>query len=290
MSQCERFSGNPKAFKFCNRVMSETFWLKDIYPSEGLGMQEIIDDYLFEHKVGLSDEEKVQEERGFNTLLNSKYPISVIDCKLKRDFGTTDFSLIKDRIVQVKDEDGNYHYVNKLNTNYKDLAELLTKMFVKVPEMYKYAFKGTKNIKEGLLKIRKHIPRILNEHFTVEEIKDFTHNSMRNTDIGDDGEDAVSQYLQSKGFVENYVGGNGSFIDMKFGVDLIMSNDEGVITIQVKPNNPEKWLKNGQYKNVDWIVTYRGGIKIYDNKSKEEITDTLNESEMVENFYKTGKL
>jgi len=112
--------------------------------------------------------------------------------------------------------------------------------------------------------------------------------------MGDKGEEIISKKLTDNGFEELFIGGNGNFIDMKFGVDLIMSHPKhGIKTIQVKPSGANIHMGDKRYSNVDWIVTYKDGIKIYDNKTKEDITNTLIEDkgdEMVESFFDTGKL
>jgi hypothetical protein len=108
-----------------------------------------------------------------------------------------------------------------------------------------------------------------------------------NSGGGEEAEDVIEGFLSENGFEILYRGGNGDFLDMIYGTDIIVKHPKhGIKTIQVKENTP-----NWGY-NVDW-VGIGNGIKIYDNKTKEDITDLLrdgSEDDMVENFIKSGKI
>ncbi len=270
----DRFKNKPKAKKLCSRINSLREWL---HKGDGLGMQFIIDNYIdsLGVKEPLTNKEKDYIKKGYEYLKQTSYSQSYIDWILKRDFETTDINQALDQ-VRLVFEDDEYHFVNKLNTNYSDLAELITQMFIKVDdskEMYTTAFGergiadvSDEELKEGLLRVKDRFGGILNDKFTFDDIKTYVNNSKRNSDFGDSGENIVANFLKDQDFDVVFQGGDGNFIDMKFGVDLIVYKDGRFYSIQVKPNNPNKWLSSKRYKNVDWIVTYVGGVNIFANK------------------------
>lgn len=312
----DRFKNKPKAKKLCSRINSLREWL---HKGDGLGMQFIIDNYIdsLGVKEPLTNKEKDYIKKGYEYLKQTSYSQSYIDWILKRDFETTDINQVLDQ-VRLVFEDDEYHFVNKLNTNYSDLAELITQMFIKVDdskEMYTTAFGergiadvSDEELKEGLLRVKDRFEGILNDKFTFDDIKTYVNNSKRNSDFGDSGENIVANFLKDQDFDVVFQGGDGNFIDMKFGVDLIVYKDGRFYSIQVKPNNPNKWLSSKRYKNVDWIVTYVGGVNIFANKkgvvNGEEyqsgginnITSYVKEKksmigdDLIETFIDTGKM
>lgn len=308
----DRFKNKPKAKKLCDRINSLREWL---HKEDGLGMQFIVDNYIdsLGVKEPLTNKEKDYIKRGYEYLKQTSYSQSYIDWILKRDFETTDINQVLDR-VRLVFEDDEYHFVNKLNTNYSDLAELITQMFIKTDnskEMYTTAFgeRGVdgvsdEELKEGLLRVKDRFEGILNDKFTFDDIKTYVNNSKRNSDIGDNGETTVANFLKDQEFDIVFQGGDGNFIDMKFGVDLIAYKDNRFYTIQVKPNNPNKWLSSKRYKNVDWIATYRGGVNIFANKNGvvngeeyqsggvNNITPYIKDDgeSFIESFIETGKI
>jgi hypothetical protein len=89
---------------------------------------------------------------------------------------------------------------------------------------------------------------------------------------GQVAEDSVTAFFQSKGFLIAHSGGNGDFIDMIFGVDLIIfchtnKNQDlvGYKSVQIK-NRIDDWSKLSHYK-VD-IVAETKPIRFYNLKDK----------------------
>jgi hypothetical protein len=80
------------------------------------------------------------------------------------------------------------------------------------------------------------------------------------SEVGEGNEDLVANILTSKGYTVVYQGGNGDFIDMKFGIDLIVKSPKGKIqTIQVKTSERQatSFLRmSKRYAAVDF-VTYK---------------------------------
>jgi hypothetical protein len=162
--------------------------------------------------------------------------------------------------------------INKLNTNYSDLAEMITDMLYRGGESAKPIIDDiNKNPKEGLLKIKPFIGGLVNKYFSNPEVlNDYTKNIQRSTMIGENAEDEVKSKLEEMGFKTEYSGGNGDLIDMSFGTDLIMTSPKyGTKTIQVK-NSERAWNRNDDYSFIDWVII-ANPFTVYDNKTKEQI-------------------
>jgi len=171
-----------------------------------------------------------------------------------------------------------WHYVNKLNTNYSDTSELLTRIIEKmgnIDVLYDWIQKDPSpdRIKKFLEKsIKPKISQLLKEYFKDKmEILEFTRNSKYNTEIGEAAERKIEELLENNGFTILYRGGNGDLVDMIFGADIIAERfDKGIVLIQVKSSGP-KWDSLGYY-NVDWVAIGNG--KIYDKETRQEIDIT----------------
>ena len=106
----------------------------------------------------------------------------------------------------VKDENGDWDYVNKLNTNYNDLSELLTTLFLKGGKIEELTKMNTAEIKTYLLNLRKNnvLLKLFMKYFTIDEYKDFTYNTKGNTVKGDFVEDLTKQMLEKEGYTTLY--------------------------------------------------------------------------------------
>ena len=166
---------------------------------------------------------------------------------------------------------GKWAPVNKLNTNTADLAELITDLLYKSPKAQPIIQKIIEDPKAGLTTIQPKLQELLTKYFQKpESFFDYVKNIEFRSERGGKAEENVKQTLEDFGFVTEYQGGDGDFIDMLFGIDLIMSNNDfGLKTIQVKVNE-DALDSNRQYKYVDWIVISEP-FTIYDNKTKEVI-------------------
>ncbi len=74
--------------------------------------------------------------------------------------------------------------------------------------------------------------------------------------MGEKAENDVRNILEEYGMETLYQGGDGDFIDMIFGTDLIMSDGGKTVTIQVKSkeNQAKSDLSSWKYKKVDFLV------------------------------------
>jgi hypothetical protein len=272
-----RFDSNPSAKELAERINRLGPWLKD---ADGLDMQSVIDQKLEPFKTNIPQSEIEKYKRGIELLSRSNnYPQTKLDNFYR--------SLKYKRLVYM---DGVWHFVNKLNTNWSDITDLLVDLFIRGGQLEKVL--SVTDLKSFLLKNKKYLSKLLDKYFRDRnEYLDYTINAKIRTAEGDESEDVIEGFLIQNGFTIEYRGSNGDFIDMVFGADIIASHPvHGLKIIQVKKSGPY-WQSLGRY-NVDW-VGIGNGVKIYDKNTKEDITDTLisgDVDEMVENFIRTGKI
>lgn len=250
--------------KLFNSISQLKEWL---YKSYGMGMMLIIDSVLDKYKDRLSNSEINKFKSGIEILRKTSMPN--IDKKLieKLPRGIENAKLIK--------RDGEFSFLNKLNTNYLDLSELITELILrgintnKEKGMFIYN-KVMNDPKEGLLFLVPSMEKLLNKYFTtIEDLEKFATHAKKMSQIGEHAEDQVADHLSNFGFNILYQGGDGDFIDMIFGCDLIVYREDfGYKTIQVKNKLPE-W-KYIEYYKVDWVAT-GGMVDVYDLSKKSMI-------------------
>jgi hypothetical protein len=253
---CDRFSDNKQKMFVCSKIGS----LKSLLSkSNGLNLKSIINEKISELETEIPQDQKNKFIDGANFLES----LGKITEKEKEDF-------IKNKVENNKLVylNGEWQPINKLNTNYYDLAELVTELIYKKKnnDVIQGIIKDPTNT---LMRIKSQIEDMVKEYFEDPKMLfDYTKNIQRTTQQGESAEQRVKEYLQDKGFKVEYEGGNGDLIDMVFGTDLIMSHpDFGVKTIQVKAN-PKTYDQD--YKYVDWVIIATP-FTIYDNKTKEKI-------------------
>lgn len=260
---CDRFYGKEKLL--CNNIEKLTYWLSD---RSGLGMKDVINELLSEN-VSCED-------------LNGKYqePLSYLHRKgvdgiIKR-VDDSYYTRKLSNCCLVKDENGEWDYVNKLNSSYSDLSELLTTLFLKGGQVDKLSQMNTPELKEYLLSLKgKTMLKLFKKYFTFEEYKDFTYNTRNNTIIGDRVENMVRDMLVNDGYTTLYEGGNGDFIDMLYGIDLIMEKDGEIYLVQVKSKSykAKKSIENKYYRYIDIFAGESrdgNGIDLYFRKDDFE--------------------
>lgn len=282
-----RFDNNPKAKDLALRInrlgswLSKSPWKKVSGKwvesiNNGLGLKKIINQKLEPLKTNIPQSDIDRYAKGLKLL----YATGKYD---RQEIIDTYESLKTKKLVYV---DGEWHFVNKLNTNWSDITDLIVELVIRMGDLDRVSTE--KNLKQYLYNIRGEISSYLDTHFNnTNEYLDFIKNTQVNSGGGEEAEDVIEGFLSENGFEILYRGGNGDFLDMIYGTDIIVKHPKhGIKTIQVKENTP-----NWGY-NVDW-VGIGNGIKIYDNKTKEDITDLLrdgSEDDMVENFIKSGKI
>lgn len=256
---CDQFRNDETKRKLCRKIYSQGSWL---YEADKLGLQPIIDEILKPIKKPLTKDQIKKLRSGTDILV-----------KIGKISKGRQYYLIKD-IIENKGSvliNGKWAPVNKLNTNTADLAELITDLLYKSPKAQPIIQKIIEDPKAGLTTIQPKLQELLTKYFQKpESFFDYVKNIEFRSERGGKAEENVKQTLEDFGFATEYQGGDGDFIDMLFGIDLIMSsNDFGLKTIQVKVNE-DALDSNRHYKYVDWIVISEP-FTIYDNKTKEVI-------------------
>jgi hypothetical protein len=258
--ECSRFFGDKEKLQVCKRIASLKSWL---HKDDGLGMKGIINDKLTDLKTDVPDNLKEK----FIDAANLLQKLGKITERQKNNF-------INNRVNGAKliYVDGEWQPANKLNTNYSDIAELITDLLYRGGDNARPFIDGIiVDPKSGLLSLKKYLPRLVGRYFEdSKELLGYTKNIQRSSDIGEVAENEVKSKLEEMGFVSEYTGGNGDLIDMVFGTDLIMSRDDvRTKTIQVK-NSEWAWDRNEDYNNVDWVII-ANPFTIYDNKTKQKV-------------------
>jgi len=269
---CRRFSSNE--MEVCKKIHRNGPWLKD---RDGLNMHDIFQKplkYLYETGK-FKDITKEGDTYKSTKLLN---------CGL------------------IKDDKGNWDFVNKLNTNWSDLSELLTTLLIKGGKISELIKMNNIEVKKYLEQLRYNneeskknpkksiLYKLFKKYFPdPEEYKDFTYNTRINTAKGDGAELLAIQLLETQGFKLIHQGGDGDFIDMKYGVDLIVELNGEIFLVQVK-NKSFAAKQSMGYKNYRYIDLFVGispddnGIMLYDRDQlqegifigKEVLEDNLN--------------
>lgn len=183
-------------------------------------------------------------------------------------------------LSRVLDQKGDWHPVNKLNTNSFDQAELLYDLFNKMGVYNEVGtLKNDTQLKSWLLKFSKenNLYDLIKKNL---DFKGYTYWNRRNSLTGEIAENQVREMLVDKGCDILYQGGDGDFIDMIYGTDLIVSKDGKIYTVQVKSKEDaaKSALDGSGYANIDWFCSpTNGGIKVFTNKYKEgkEISKTV---------------
>jgi len=246
-----------------------------IYKDFGLGLQKIIEERLDEFAEPISQIEIDNFYKNLEILKQTSYPKYLINRKM-------DYRLSGgiENEKYVKDNQGKYSYLNKLNTNYSGLAELLSDLINMIYEkniindfdIDKVIQTINYDIKEGLLIMKKDLRNIIKIYFpTLSDFDKYTKHIIDSTECGDRVENRGINFLKSKELEIFYHGFNGDRIDMIFGVDLIVYNHYwGFKTVQVKSSKKyATW--NNNYVGVDWMIYQeRGELVVADRNGKIE--------------------
>ena len=245
---CSVFNG--KLGSLCKKFSELKYQLSD---NTGLGMQAIIDKELDQYKSNVPDDLKTKFIEGLRLLYKTnKYDKNLI-ISIK--------NLIDNSKLVYKD--GEWHPINKLNTNYADLAELLTCYLydTKRDELNTIIDLFQKQTPRQVVTYIKPLMGGFKSYFSLDELMTFTRNAIQRSEMGEIAEDMVNDFLREKGLKINYEGGNGDFLDMKFGVDTIAD----MKLIQTKASVKSVMRIR---KEIDWVAVANKyqGVGIYDRK------------------------
>lgn len=239
-----------------SRISGLKKWL---YVSTGLGLMSVIDSIFddYGYKNGLTSEEVGRFRIGLEELRKTDLSSSYIDSRIREKIPMGIESM---RLV--RNPTGEWDYLNKLNTNYTALAELVTELIMRGiennPEKGRVVYdRVMKDPVDGLTFLKPHMKRLIVTYFIdrgqgLNDFRKFCSHIQVTTDIGEAAELKIREYLESKGLEISYSGGNGDFIDMIFGCDMIVRSEKfGYKTVQVKNRFPG-WASVSYYK-IDWL-------------------------------------
>jgi hypothetical protein len=266
-----------------HKIKSTKKWL---YNNSGLGLMKIIQTLVLnKYGVPLSNDEVEQTKYILkllytNEILPRHYIKKYINHLYRKGVHN---GLMNERYV--RDENGNWHPVNKLDTNCWDLSDLLVDIIKNLYEDRNCPFNINidivideilnKNARIGLKLLSKDLVDIINYYYPkLEDFYKFTKNTLKNSIDGKIAEDKVIKKFESDGQELIFRGSDGNRIDMKFSIDLIFYDKKSnkYTTVQVKTHRPLK--VNGQEnKEVIKLYKYKHIDKvIYINDNDEVIT------------------
>jgi hypothetical protein len=136
--------------------------------------------------------------------------------------------------------------------------------------------KDSLGVKNYLSSIKDKLEKVLDKYIDISEYRSFVRNTTVLSQIGEQAENDVKKILEKYGMKTLYQGGDGDFIDMLFGTDLIISDGGKTTTIQVKSkeNQAKSDLSSWNYKKVDFLVAPTdNGIIMFDHKGGETKID-----------------
>jgi hypothetical protein len=271
-----------KRLEIERRLNSFKYWL---YENEGLGIEKIIDEVLDPLKINIRQEEINKHIFGINLLKNNGNISEIQYNNFIKNLPNR--KLVYTNNNREIDSNGVWDYVNKLNTNYSDIADILTELLIRsYPEGDFVDFVGTLLSKDSdeeskniLLKHKHKIPQLFTTYLTSPmELLNFTNNIEVNSSYGEELENNIINKLKTKGAELLYQGGNGDFIDMLLSVDFIIKTKKGISTIQSKSNESQlnKFIigyNNGKHKAVDLVIYPKNSkyviFMVKDNITKE---------------------
>jgi hypothetical protein len=243
-------------------------WLLE---DSGLELKDKINDILDDIKTNIGEAEITKYTNGANLLrLNG----NISDMEHRRFIDT----LPNKKLVYIA---GEWHPVNKLNTNYSDVSQILNDLLyesknegelpsieiIDVIRNIKNVFdrkhvdypKNIESMKNILSSNKDHIKGLFDRYIsTPDQLLGYTNNVKKNSEWGEKVENEVVKTLLSiPGYKLLYKGGDGDFIDMIFSVDLIFKSPTNQTkTIQVKSGKRDalKFINKGRNGAVDILI------------------------------------
>lgn len=174
----------------------------------------------------------------------------------------------------VYDQFGNWDRINKLNTNYSDTAKFIIDIFKdqgkNLCDVHQRLLSDNKSdLKELILHIDSD-PDFYWKKYLENNTSQYTKNNERNSLTGNDSENYVVEFLLGMNWKLIYQSKEGSPIDTKLGIDIIMKSPENKIAkIQVKTVGTIKPIDFTPCdKNLDVQLKHKqkkGGYQIYTN-------------------------
>ena len=187
---------------------------------------------------------------------------------LKQHFNFSDEEI--DKLMNIKmiyDDNGKWTPINKLNTNYSDLSVLVTDMLVgegkcicKIVEDLK---KKDNTVILDLADRMSKEPEDFYQTYLKGNFDKYVENNRRNTLKGNETELFVVDELVKLGYSVIFIADEGSPIDTKLSVDIIMEKDGKVVKFQVKSIGSITELKETPCDISNPGIKEPGGFKVF---------------------------
>jgi len=173
----------------------------------------------------------------------------------------------------VYDDSGNWDRINKLNTNYSDTSRFIIDIFKDqgkdLCEVYKNLSDSNNSDLTAIARDMSLNPTTYWDNYLSLNREKYTQNNKRNSMMGDATEKIVVDYLLKKGWKLVYQSKEGSPIDTKLSIDIIMlSPDNKIAKIQVKTVGTIKQVDFTPCEKNDVPLTNKkqsGGYSVYTN-------------------------
>jgi len=270
--------------KIASSLNQLEWWL---YSYNGLGFQKLIDDKLSKMELkNLLRPDEIQKYTNGAKILKDANKIT------ENEYKSFIKSLPSRTLVFTNDEgtidaNGKWNPVNKLNTSYSDIADLISTILItdkengnEIANEIINVINTQGDIKQVLLKNKTNIKVLFNNYIeSPKDILSFTKNVIKNSKSGEKIENNVATRLSNMGYTILYRGGDGDFVDMIFSIDIIVQSPEsGVRTIQIKSNEnqaikfKDQFNNKGKHQAVDLLIYPLGDKYVIDslrtNKTK----------------------
>tara|TARA_R100000664_G_C2745423_1_gene133257 strand:- start:625 stop:1593 length:969 start_codon:yes stop_codon:yes gene_type:complete len=170
-----------------------------------------------------------------------------------------------DSLGFIYDEEDQWDYINKLNTNYSDTATFITDLveeFSDYPliELYKEIQRGNMTNFNDLIKQALNAPQSVYDQLVDDPTDKFKYTRMAKfyTAKGDAVEDVIQKLMEDNGWTTIHRGGNGDPIDTLLGIDLIVEKNGSYNFIQSKKVFDIRQMRNQDNPNGGYMV--RGNV------------------------------
>tara|TARA_R110000744_G_scaffold291894_2_gene402468 strand:- start:78 stop:1100 length:1023 start_codon:yes stop_codon:yes gene_type:complete len=239
---CSKFDKGSDSYKLCTLINSPE-WVKITRP---------LVDKVLEHKKKkwreVTSSEKQKSVEDVLDIIEEFRPQAKATVQKVREK--------LDSLGFIYDEDDQWDYINKLNTNYSDTATFMTDLVDKFSEypltdLYNDVKGGDKENLKDLIDQALNAPQSVYDELIDDPTDKFKYTRMSKyyTGKGDAVEDIIQKIMENNGWKTIHRGGNGDPIDTLLGIDLIVEKSGSYKFIQSKkvfdirkvkgPLNPE---------------------------------------------------
>lgn len=230
---------------------------------KGFGWQSYFDDRKNDYLENNPSDITIKKNETIRTLGILKGEGVITDRDVERVMDRMD----ENSLVYVE---GEWHLVNKVNTNYSQALSIISKVLInhkeEVPEIMDAMDGDLLDIKKVLIKHKEKIYGFIDKDYpNFEDFFDEIEDVKRSSSVGQKFEDDVVSYLKNKHYEIIHIGGDGDFIDMVLGIDVAFRNEKNaIITLQIKNS------KSGavSFKKKDYRCKYINYI-IYNERSRK---------------------